>query len=297
MPEWIRHTPQTVAEARKAVFKPHIVWQTVIFIVLLFGLQFLSLLPLAIAEYMSYRPVPAYWMLFTTAIVAAGFILYGRAVQRRSPRSMGFTRKGIGRSYITGFITGTAMMGACTGICVAAGALELECIYSRIAPGTLALWLAGFAIQGMEEEISLRGVFMTGACTRIPVWAAVILNSVVFAALHLFNNGINFVAVVNLTLFGVLASLYFLRTDSIWGIGALHSAWNFAQGCLFGIPVSGMTTGDSVLRFSAVGRPLLSGGEFGIEGGIAATAVLAVTTAAIIFLPNGKTSPRAHSSL
>lgn len=56
--------------------------------------------------------------------------------------------------------------------------------------------------------------------------AAVIANSVIFAALHLLNPGVAPLAIVNLILFGIFASCYFIRRGNIWGIGALHSVWN-----------------------------------------------------------------------
>lgn len=288
MLSFARHTPCTVTLARKAVFKPHIVWQTVIFVAMMFVLQFLSSVPIMLAKTAAGRGVPLYWPLYSTVIVAAGFILYARIVERRPLRSIGFTRKGAVASYLKGFVTGLAMLAAAVGISAATGAIVFEGVSTRIPAALLAVWMVGFMFQGMEEEIALRGVLLTGAAARIPIAAAVILNSAVFAALHLFNHGISVTAVCNLTLFGVFASLYFLRTDNIWGIGALHSAWNFAQGNLFGIPVSGIRPEVSVLNFSPDGCPLINGGEFGLEGGLAATAVLAAATLLVIFLPYTK---------
>ena len=255
---------------------------------MMFVLQFLSFIPIMFAETATGRSLPMYWSLYSTIIVAAGFMLYARLVERRPFRSIGFTRKDAAASYIKGFVTGLAMLSAAVGICAATGTIAFNGVSPRIPAALLAVWLVGFMFQGLEEEITLRGVFMTSAATRIPIAAAVILNSAVFAALHLFNNGISVTAVCNLTLFGVFASLYFLRTDNIWGIGALHSAWNFAQGNLFGIPVSGITPHASVFHFSPSGSPLINGGEFGLEGGLAVTAVLAVSTLAVIFLPHDK---------
>ncbi len=244
-----RHTPCSTALARTAAFKPHIVWQTVIFVALMFGLQLLSAIPLAVAGIVTGESIPAYCWLYATIAVSAGFILYARFVERRPLRSLGFTRKGAA-SYVEGFATGIAMLAAAVGICCACGSLHFDGVSAHVSVGILAVWLVGFMFQGMEEEIALRGFFLTGASTRIPTIAAVVLNSVVFAVLHIFNSGISATAIFNLTLFGVFASLYFLRTDNIWGVGALHSAWNFAQGNLFGIPVSGMGSEVSVLRFS-----------------------------------------------
>ena len=70
---------------------------------------------------------------------------------------------------------------------------------------------------------------------------------------------------MNLTLFGVFASVYFIKRGNIWGIGAIHSIWNFAQGHFYGIKVSGMDSSCSLLNSVFVdGKDLINGGNFGI---------------------------------
>ena len=87
---------------------------------------------------------------------------------------------------------------------------------------------------------------------------------------------------VNLTLFGVFASVYFIKRGSIWGIAAIHSIWNFVQGNLYGIKVSGTESSCSVFSsVSAEGKTLINGGDFGLEGGLAVTVVLVI---GILFL-------------
>ena len=82
-----------------------------------------------------------------------------------------------------------------------------------------------------------------------------------------------------------------LRRGSIWMVGAIHSMWNFAQGNLVGIPVSGLRGSPSplVAEMSEGGwRTLVNGGSFGLEGGLAVTAVLAVACAVVLFVPTKK---------
>ena len=76
--------------------------------------------------------------------------------------------------------------------------------------------------------------------------------------MHLANSGITVLAFLNLTLFGVFASVYFIKRGNIWGIGALHSIWNFVQGNFYGIRVSGIETSCTVLEsVTAEGRELI----------------------------------------
>lgn len=114
------------------------------------------------------------------------------------------------------------------------------------------------------------------------MYAAILTNALFFAALHLMNNGITVLAFINLALFGIFASLYFIRRGNIWGIGAFHSIWNLVQGNFYGIRVSGMPMGNSLFEtVSQEGKDLFNGGAFGMEGSIWVTVVLA---AGIVFL-------------
>ena len=93
--------------------------------------------------------------------------------------------------------------------------------------------------------------------------------------------------IINLFLFGVFAALYFLRRGSIWGIGAIHSIWNFAQGNIFGCKVSGSLSGESLFRTNYIGESILfNGGSFGPEGGLAVTIVLFIGIVVLLPMKN-----------
>ena len=157
----------------------------------------------------------------------------------------------------------------------------------------LLLFFLGFLIQGMSEELLCRSYLMLSLARRLPVWVCVAGNAMLFSLLHIGNPNVSAVALLNIFLFGVFASVLTLRRGSVWMIGALHSMWNFAQGNLFGIPVSGLKGLPSPMQASiAEGKwqTLISGGDFGLEGGLAVTAVLLVSLALVIFLP--KFSPK-----
>jgi membrane protease YdiL (CAAX protease family) len=157
--------------------------------------------------------------------------------------------------------------------------------------GLLLLFFLGFLIQGMSEELLCRSYLMVSLSRKWPLWACVVSNALLFSLFHLGNPGISVIALVNIFLFGLFASLLTLRRGSIWMVGALHSMWNFAQGNLFGIPVSGLVGSPSPLKATAAEggwQTLLNGGSFGIEGGLAATAVLALACLALLMIPTKK---------
>ena len=79
--------------------------------------------------------------------------------------------------------------------------------------------------------------------------------------------------------FGIFASVYFVKRGNIWGIAAIHSIWNFAQGNIFGVLVSGNDFGTTVFKSEInESMTLINGGAFGLEGGILVTIVMVVGT-------------------
>jgi membrane protease YdiL (CAAX protease family) len=143
-------------------------------------------------------------------------------------------------------------------------------------PGVL-IALLGWAVQGPAEELICRGWMLPVLAARYRLRTGVIVSSLFFAVLHGLNPNLTVIAGLNLALYGLFAALYALREGGIWGIGAQHAAWNWAQGNVFGFEVSGIApAGGMVLNLMETGPDEVTGGAFGPEGGLAITAVLVV---------------------
>ena len=112
---------------------------------------------------------------------------------------------------------------------------------------------------------------------------AVIVNSLLFAFLHLFNNGVTVLAIVNIFVVGVLFSLIIYYMNSLWCAMALHTAWNFTQNILFGLPNSGMISPYSLFRLdtATVQDSFAYNVGFGVEGTVFADVVIILACIAI----------------
>ena len=221
--------------------------------------------------------------LAVTGVATLLTIVYCRFIEKRKVSSMGFRRSNFLREYLVGMLVGTVMFSAAVGICLITGGLSFAGAAQNIRWGYIGLYFVGFLIQGMSEETILRGYFMVSLSRRAPVAAAVLISSVLFACAHLLNPGVSALAIVNLILFGMFAAVYILKRGNIWGACGIHSLWNFVQGNFFGIKVSGLDGMDTVLQMTSVeNKAMINGGDFGLEGGIAVTIVLAVSIAAVL---------------
>lgn len=299
---------QETAMLRESKTKKGFAWwlECLIFIAVFIVAQIIMAVPVGVAEMVWLFPkifagemsditslltdMPDWMMLvnlFATALMTLTAILFCLLLQKRKPTSLGFRRKNAVREYLIGALIGAGLFSVAIGICCATGSVRLTA--SPFSVGTWLLFLIGFLIQGMSEEVLCRGYFMGSVCRRNPIWLAVLLNSVLFSLLHIFNGGVTFLALLNIALFGVLISLYVLRRGDLWGACAMHSLWNFVQGNVFGVSVSGTGSGASPLSAELTGSALWNGGSFGLEGGLAVTIVLAAGILILLFLiPNAK---------
>lgn len=226
--------------------------------------------------------------LFATLATVAVVLLYCLLAEGRSLLSLGFTRRGAAVEYAVGILGGLVLFGLPVLLCVVTGTLTLTLAEPAPSLLPLLLCLGGFIIQGASEELLCRSYLMVSLSRGLPLWACAVINALLFSLLHLGNPGISVIPLVNIFLFGIFASLLTLRRGSVWMVCAIHSIWNFSQGNLFGIPVSGMAGLPSPLRAHVAEgnwQSLVNGGVFGLEGGLAVTVVLAVACIVVLLIP------------
>lgn len=203
--------------------------------------------------------------------------------ERRHLWTLGFQWRGAAWKYLRGFLIGILLI-VLSVVAAAVTGFEFNTLLTRTGdPAGMLLGLAGVAIilvgwivQGAAEEVLTRGFLLPIFGVRYGLPVAILVSSAFFSALHLFNDHLSWIALLNLALFGVFACLYALREGGLWGICALHSSWNWAQGNLFGLPVSGTNSGSSLFSLTLTGPDWWAGGAFGPEGGFAVSLILLI---------------------
>ena len=111
--------------------------------------------------------------------------------------------------------------------------------------------------------------------TKYNIGVGLLISSTLFGLMHLTNPNVNYIAVINIILVGLFYGLYVIKTNDLWAVCGMHSAWNFAQGNIFGFEVSGINVEVSTLfDLKLVGNDIITGGSFGVEGGLISTLVL-----------------------
>lgn len=232
---------------------------------------------------------PLYLLLIGSGILLSSlpFIFHATIAKRRISDILGGKTQHPLAAYAIGLVGGAVLFLMVIPILLLFRAVVLSPATTTSVP-LLLLYAFAFLLQGFGEEVLCRSFLLSYARESVNDTCAVLLSSGLFAALHLANRNISVLALINIFLFGVLASLLYLRSNRLWLCAGLHSAWNFTQGCVFGFPVSGITEFPGVLRADGT-DDLISGGAFGPEGGIAVTAVFTACILMLLFTRKKRT--------
>ncbi|TCK27333.1 CPBP family intramembrane glutamic endopeptidase [Pseudonocardia endophytica] len=222
-------------------------------------------------------------VLFSATTLA--LYLWIRFKERRPFETVGF-RSRPSRIWL-GAAAGLVMFAVIVLVGVVSGQMTvaLRPVTAGLVGGVL-IALAGFVVQGSTEEILTRGYLLQAAARRWGLVAGVALQAAVFALLHGINPGTSVLALVNLVLVALFLAGWALLEGGLWGVCAWHAVWNWTQGNVWGLLVSGQPIETSLLSTRSVpdASDLVTGGGFGPEGGLVTTAVLVVGLAVVALL-------------
>jgi len=224
--------------------------------------------------------------LFTTCISVWFFRTF---LDKKSFSSLGFTWKKWGQDFAVGFGLGFAVIALGTVILIFLGQLEITEI--TFDPAMLFAYFILFVITSLHEEILVRGYVLNNLMESMNKYWALVISAIVFTFFHALNPNINFLAVINLMLAGILLGIYYIHKQNLWFPIALHTSWNYSQGAIFGYEVSGIEF-ESLLQQNIGNVDWLTGGYFGFEG----SALLSVLLVGTIWGVHWWYSPERNSS-
>lgn len=200
-------------------------------------------------------------------------VFFRRIVDRRSLVSLGLSLRKQSRAILTGLVLGAALITAGVGSLSLFGGFSLarlELIFWPIVGYGTVFFFAAFL-----EEFLVRGYILTNLMEATNSYVALLLSSGVFALFHLLNPHMAAMPLLNLVLAGVLLGIYPMHRRNLWFSVSLHWSWNFFQGPIWGLGVSGLSI-PSLVVSEVRGPAWLTGGSFGLEGSLIATVLTGV---------------------
>jgi len=223
---------------------------------------------------------PLWQLAFRAVAPLAAYLLLVKLVERRPVGELSLRR--LVPDGALGLLAGAALFSAVVGV------LWLLGSYHVVGTNPDAHWLAAALTVGLGagigEEIVSRGVVYRIVEEGLGSWAALLVSAAFFGAAHLYNPGATLWAGTAIAIeAGILFGLVYLVTRSLWVCMGLHASWNFMQGTVFGIPVSG-TRADGWLVSTRTGPDWLSGGVFGAEASVVALTLCSLVSLVLLML-------------
>lgn len=226
----------------------------------------------------TFSPLAFGYRVYDMLIVLALIFVFRRWIDRRPMRALGFTfGRGWWREFLVGFALIVAAWGVIFALALGTGAAiivgvawETQAVGALL--GALATGLLFNLLIGITEEADARGYVLQNLAEGISRVPAILASSAYFGMLHLFNPGAGWLSTLGIFCGGVLLALGYYATRRLWFPIGMHAAWNFAEGPLFGFPVSGLDRGG-LFRLQITGADWWIGGAFGPEAGALAMLV------------------------
>jgi uncharacterized protein len=204
-----------------------------------------------------------------SALVLAAYLAGTRWIEGRPPAELA------GIHGVTEFAGGLAI-----GVALFSAVMVLLWIAGDYRPaghGTVSGLGTGFLVAlmvGIVEETIVRGFLFRIAELAGGTWIGVFVSSALFGAAHAFNPGATLLSSIAIALeAGLLLAAGYALTRRLWLPIGLHAGWNFTEGSLFGMSVSGHEMNAGLFPGTLKGPVILTGGDFGPEASLFAVAV------------------------
>jgi len=185
--------------------------------------------------------------------------------------------RGLALGVLTGFLL----------FCGLVGIAALFDVYNIVGPGDtreLVKDLIGMTVlAAFMEELLFRGILFRWIEAFAGSWAALVVTSALFGLAHIFNANATWTSSLAIMVeAGALLGGAYMLARNLWVPMGLHAAWNFTQGFLFDVPVSGNDM-HGLVQAKLSGPVLLSGGPFGLEASMIGV-VLSIPLGAFLIL-------------
>jgi membrane protease YdiL (CAAX protease family) len=200
------------------------------------------------------------------------------------------------RDLITGVAVAGGMLAALVVGSAFVGGLQIRWTGPQPSFGLWAVTIAILLFSAASEELMFRGYPMQILMKGMGAWPAMIVMSTLFGVLHMFNPDASLRSTFNTVIAGVMLSLAYFKTRSLWFPYGIHVAWNLSVGPIVGFAISGVNL-PSLWTARLNGPEMITGGGYGPEGGFLGTLVFACGLAAVHSIVKVHVSPLLRATI
>ena len=210
------------------------------------------------------------WFANTLSVVAA-YIFMLRIVDKRKAVQLPFVLDGIIPETAIGFVIGSTIISLVIGCAAILGCYRIvgPNNYSDLVVPLIFLYFAS-----ASEEIICRGYVFQRLERSWGTAIAIVIASIVFGFSHMIGTSQiplteRLLACACLVIeSGLLYNAAYLYRRRLWLPIGIHWAWNYLQGPIYGMPVSGLVYWIPMIKAKATGAAMITGGSWGPEAGL-----------------------------
>lgn len=210
-----------------------------------------------------------------------------KVVDRRPWATTGLDRTKFLPETAVGFLLGATLVGAIIGFTMLCGSYKATGVNAQ---PDLVNALILLSCAAATEELIFRGYIFQTLERAWGTLAAVVIGSILFGLSHMLGPS---ELAMQERLYGsmclvfgsgLLYSALYLIRRRLWLPVGMHCAWNYFQGPIFGLSVSGLVYWTPLLRAVSPGSELITGGKWGIESAVPAVFVRSIIGIALLVM-------------
>jgi len=222
--------------------------------------------------------------IFTAILAIISYSVLYKIYEKRKITELSIN--GIGKNLIIGVILGAILQSLTILVIYIKGGYTVVSINPFVF--ILPSLTISFAVA-ISEEILIRGILFRIIEEKLGSYLALFISAFIFGALHLLNPNSSLIVGIGLAIqAGLLLAAAYMYSRNLWFPIAIHFAWNFTQGGIFGANVSGGGLSKTLITSQIEGAKWFTGGEFGPEGSIQATIFCLTATIILLILCHKK---------
>ncbi len=228
------------------------------------------------------QPKYLHWMIVIVGLTFLSILLitwvFMKFIEKKPLQSIGLDIQNRSKDIMLGLILGFLLIAFGFVVLLTLGYLQIEGF--SFDPLSTLTFVAILTFVALNEEIVMRGYILSRFMESMNRYIALAISALLFMLMHSMNPNLGLVPVINLFIAGIFLGISYIHTKNLWFPIALHFAWNFSQGPIFGFEVSGLKL-QGIIQQEISGNPLITGGEFGLEGSLLVTILISICSVLI----------------
>ena len=182
-----------------------------------------------------------------------------------------------------GFAIGAAPIAATSLALLAIGWLAVEPMPDGSWMGAAVKVSVALLPAALYEELLSRGYVFAALAEWLGNAVAIVLTSVAFGVLHVWNPGWTVGSIASVVLAGVFLAAIMIVTNSLYAAWLAHFAWNWVMAVPMHVKVSGLALANPDYQMVDAGPDWATGGRWGPEGGVVAAAAMILALTLLYF--------------